>query len=143
MSASIYCTPPTTGENEVPVLKNGAWEKTPDYRGKNFWDTNSKEKHAITKLGVTPDPGWTELEPSIIQVWNGETWVDKLSLWLDLIVRPERDQRLAASDKYVLPDFPIFAGEKDAWVAYRQVLRDFPATLTVVVDAIPWPIEPS
>lgn len=35
-----------------------------------------------------------------------------------------RNELLEESDKYMLPDFPISQEEKDAWINYRQELRD-------------------
>ena len=46
--------------------------------------------------------------------------------WLDGC-RFHRDRLLAASDWTQLPDAPV---DRDAWAAYRQALRDFPATWT-------------
>jgi hypothetical protein len=46
--------------------------------------------------------------------------------WLERM-RIHRDRLLAASDWAVLPDAPT---DKEAWSAYRQALRDFPATWT-------------
>ena len=42
-------------------------------------------------------------------------------------MRLHRDRLLAASDWTQLPDAPV---DKTAWAAYRQALRDFPATWT-------------
>ena len=44
--------------------------------------------------------------------------------WLERM-RIHRDRLLAASDWAVLPDAPT---DKETWSAYRQALRDFPAT---------------
>jgi hypothetical protein len=44
--------------------------------------------------------------------------------WLERM-RIHRDARLAASDWALMPDAPT---DKAAWAAYRQALRDFPAT---------------
>lgn len=66
----------------------------------------------------------------------------ELSTWVAAFVRPERDVRLSATDKYMIPDFPIDQATRDQIEAYRQKLRDFPATLSMIVDPIPWPDEP-
>lgn len=42
-------------------------------------------------------------------------------------MRNHRDRLLAESDWTQLPDAPV---DKAAWAAYRQQLRDFPATWT-------------
>lgn len=62
--------------------------------------------------------------------------------WLDLVVRTQRDARLAASDMYMLSDYPITEIKRGDWATYRQALRDLPTSLAVIVDPIPWPAEP-
>lgn len=55
-----------------------------------------------------------------------------------------RNALLAASDRHMLPDFPIAAAERAAWVSYRQALRDFPETLDAGAgwSAPVWPTPP-
>ena len=43
-------------------------------------------------------------------------------------IRRDRDVKLAASDKYMLPDFPITEETRGQWRQYRQALRDMPET---------------
>ena len=45
--------------------------------------------------------------------------------WLLERLRIHRDARLAASDWTQAADAPV---DREAWAAYRQALRDFPAT---------------
>jgi hypothetical protein len=45
--------------------------------------------------------------------------------WLLERLRIHRDARLAASDWTQVSDAPV---DREAWAAYRQALRDFPAT---------------
>ena len=40
--------------------------------------------------------------------------------------RAERDNLLAQTDKYMLPDYPITDEEREQYKAYRQYLRDLP-----------------
>jgi hypothetical protein len=54
------------------------------------------------------------------------------NLWIDLskeMMREERNQLLKESDYTVLPDFPT--SNKQAWLDYRQQLRDFPSVWSV------------
>lgn len=47
---------------------------------------------------------------------------------------------LAASDKFVLPDYPISESDRAAWVAYRKALRDASKgndTAAAMIAAIP------
>ena len=54
----------------------------------------------------------------------------------EVLVRAERDSRLAASDTMALADRIT-----DAWRTYRQALRDVPAQAGFPTD-VTWPIEP-
>lgn len=58
--------------------------------------------------------------------------------WLERM-RIHRDRLLAASDWTQTADAPV---DKAAWAAYRQALRDFPATWTPC-DTANFPKEPT
>jgi hypothetical protein len=61
-------------------------------------------------------------------------------LWIDLskeMMREERNQLLKESDYTALPDFST--SNKQAWLDYRQQLRDFPSVWTV---GVPFPSKP-
>ena len=67
-------------------------------------------------------------------------------------LREERNIKLLETDKYTsIPDWPHASEEvKQAWVTYRQALRDLPATVVeqnVVLDPdltnVTWPTPPS
>lgn len=75
-----------------------------------------------------------------------ETVVD-LANPTDLIldsVRVTRDKLLAESDWTQLPDVTFNAGVKASWAAYRQALRNVPATNSSVtsIDDVVWPGPP-
>lgn len=58
-------------------------------------------------------------------------------------LRKERDDLLAKTDKYALPDWPHASLEKQReWLEYRQALRDLPSTTEDPANPI-WPIVPS
>lgn len=58
-------------------------------------------------------------------------------------IRPDRNQRLSASDWTQGSDAPLTAAQKTAWKNYRQELRDFPVLITAQnIDNPPWPIQP-
>ena len=65
-------------------------------------------------------------------------------------LREERKNKLKESDIYGLSDFP-FANDtiKQAWITYRQALRDLPSTATPQLDenrqltGVTWPTPPS
>ena len=63
------------------------------------------------------------------------------------LLREERDKRIAKTDWRASSDLTI----TDAWITYRQALRDLPASASPKLDSnyeldltsISWPIEPS
>lgn len=67
------------------------------------------------------------------------TWADNLIAESLSRIRRERDALLAASDWTQNPDAPVDA---KAWAAYRQALRDLPATIKDPTAEIDWPTPP-
>jgi hypothetical protein len=69
-------------------------------------------------------------------------WADGSAARAWVSLREERDIKLAATDWRAMPDSPTMS---DAWIAYREALRDLPGTLndTTVLETITWPTEPS
>jgi hypothetical protein len=58
-------------------------------------------------------------------------------------LRKERDDLLAKTDKYALPDWPHASLEKQReWLEYRQTLRDLPANTEDPANPI-WPVQPT
>ncbi len=61
-------------------------------------------------------------------------------------LRAERDRRLAETDWIVARAYERGEPVPEAWVAYRQTLRDLPEQLTdeqVLAGDIPWPEPPN
>ena len=58
--------------------------------------------------------------------------------WLIERMRNARNRLLVESDWAMIPDTPT---DKTAWAAYRQALRDFPATWTPA-PTVNFPTEP-
>lgn len=74
-----------------------------------------------------------------------ETKQDRIAAAWEAL-RAERNRRLAECDWTALPDAPLSQAQREAWAAYRQVLRDLPAQLTdeqVLAGNIPWPEPPA
>ena len=60
-----------------------------------------------------------------------EKWNEKKEEYDLNLLRMERDELLIESDIYVLQDFTHKTSEtKEAWLNYRQALRDFPSIWT-------------
>ena len=58
-------------------------------------------------------------------------------------LRAERNQLLSETDFLIMPDYPISEGKKDEIKTYRQILRDFPATITKKnIDKVKFPEKP-
>lgn len=58
-------------------------------------------------------------------------------------VRRQRDMMLEATDKFMqIADWPFAEGEKDAWIAYRQALRDITNLSEFSKENDFWPLPP-
>jgi hypothetical protein len=84
----------------------------------------------LEKLGFVPVSEPPAVPQTSTAVWSGVNWTvrekteDELrTMYLDAVSKliPERNQLLRDSDWTQLPDTP---GDKAAWAAYRQQLRD-------------------
>ena len=90
----------------------------------------------------------TEPKPTLEEVNNK---LDELKLLLPMEkLREERDKKLFDTDYRIVADFPYPSEEvKQAWLTYRQELRDLPATATPQLDDngfltnVTWPTPPS
>ncbi len=82
-------------------------------------------------------------------IWTNNGWVDpslpteeerlaKLSSEL----RSKRNIRLDECDKYMVSDFPLSEEQRQAWVIYRQVLRDLPNQEGFPTEVV-WPEKPN
>ena len=62
-------------------------------------------------------------------------------------LRSERDQRLAATDYLLMPDYPLSDDQRTILQVYRQALRDLPAQSGSPWDGggeeTPWPEIPN
>lgn len=82
--------------------------------------------------------------------WSGAEWIDPRTPediedereQALVLLRAERDRRLAASDWTQMPDAPLAEAAREAWRLYRQALRDLPETTTDPA-APEWPAPPN
>jgi len=85
---------------------------------------------------------------------RGHRWWDDYEAWLAAGNTPQpapdtraadargkRDGLIASCDWTQIPDAPLTAAQRAAWVTYRQALRDVPAQAGFP-DTIDWPITP-
>ena len=97
---------------------------------------------------VVWDPSNTAPKPTLAQC--EAAWQEIQAEQPMKLLRLERNRRLVASDLYAIVDFPHPTDtEKQAWLAYRQALRDLPSTASPQIDAngaltnVTWPTTPS
>lgn len=59
--------------------------------------------------------------------------------------RIERNHKLTTSDWSVMPDNQLTEESRNAWIAYRQILRDLPSSINDLSDLVQaeWPQEPT
>ena len=96
-------------------------------------------------------------------VWNSENTLSKPTLaecqaaWQEIIneapmklLREERNKKLFNTDYRIVADYPHANDNvKQAWLTYRQALRDLPSTASPQLDAngnltnVTWPTPPS
>ena len=108
-----------------------AWEEVEDHRGESGYVNGVTTE--IKEYGPLPD-GWSVTPPP--------PTADQLFA----AMRASRDARLAATDKYLLVDYPISEGDLALVKAYRAALRDLPDQPGAPWDGggteTPWPVKP-
>ena len=83
-------------------------------------------------------------QPSPHHSWASGAWVlDTDALWKD--IRKHRNTKLTETDWTQLPDSSLTQEQKNAWVSYRQELRNVPVNNEEVqsLEEINWPVIPS
>ena len=100
----------------------------------------------LAALKYWKDNKWNDRDrrPAPYYDWKDYKWtLDSTKFWM--AVRQERAARIAATDIYLLADYPIAADKLAEWKTYRAKLRDVPADNSSVTswDAITWPTPPS
>lgn len=82
----------------------------------------------------TPKPSKQELVMECEKIINEQPWK---------VLRKQRDILIASTDKYATIDYPHTNEQsKQAWLDYRQALRDLPS-VTIDVNNPVWPQSPN
>ena len=124
-------TIPTLVDGKVPRWTGKKWVQVEDHRGESGYVNGVTTE--IKEYGPLPD-GWsvTPPPPTLDQLFAA--------------MRASRDARLAATDKYLLVDYPISEGDLALVKAYRAALRDLPDQPGAPWDGggeeTPWPELP-
>ena len=93
-----------------------------------------KLENVVWESSDITTPTLDEIEEYYINVHEKEKLKETL--------RIERNKLLKSSDKYTIPDWPHPTPEaKQAWLDYRQALRDLPANTTDPENPV-WPTPP-
>ena len=100
----------------------------------------------IAALKYWKDNKWNDRDRKTAHYydWKDYKWtLDSTKFWM--AVRQERASRIAATDIYLLADYPITADKLAEWKTYRAKLRDVPADNSSATswDAINWPTPPT
>lgn len=122
---SIFYSPSKEGFYDTSVIKypslpSDCIEITPEEHSLFLHEMNANNK----KLVLNDDILELEDRPEII------TWE---------MIRNTRNRLLNDSDYTQVPDFP---GDKDAWAAYRQELREVTNTFSSP-ELVEWPVKPN
>ena len=107
----VYLIPANAVLDEPPAAVEGK----ADYIGSREGDT------------VLTDETITALETGEKVIRDGEV-VDRPAEEKEAEARMQRNSLLADSDKYMISDFPATEEERAEYAAYRQYLRDYPAS---------------
>ena len=105
----------------------------------------------IEMWDAQPFPGSVEVDYEVVRGWDGRPYKAgeeplRPAEAIFEVLRASRDMRLAATDKYVLADYPISEGYLAQVKAYRATLRALPEQPGAPWDgggeATPWPDTP-
>lgn len=125
----VYPYSLTTFRNTNPSISLPAEPTEAQLNEQGIYTVNSTHKPTIdekTQFVVEGTPRlvnntYTQIW-EIIQLSQPEIEANIQSQWVK--VRAQRDTMLTACDWTQLPDVPLNAEQKQAWVIYRQALRD-------------------
>lgn len=121
------------------------------------YEADAKDDSSANRSWLLAEPVCKHLElPEELDLETCEAWMDGEEMklrhseakedaqiqkaWNTL--RAVRDQKLLETDKYMLSDYPISAGNKTAMEVYRNALRDLPSQVSDPRDEVTWPTMP-
>ena len=128
---AVLDEPPAAVEGKAIVFADG-WQLVDDNRGKEAVNA-ARGRFTVDYIGsregdtVLTDETITALETGEKVIRAGEV-VDRPAEEKEAEARMQRNSLLADSDKYMISDFPATEEERAEYAAYRQYLRDYPAS---------------
>jgi len=135
--------PPEQGAGFARCFIDGGWVYVEDHRGETVYNTTTGELKVITDLGKVGTDFTATPYPGNGYKWNRESWELDRAAWLDSDIRPRRNQLLDEADlRHCNAERwdSMTITLREAWVAYKQVLRDLPDTIDH--DNPVWPVMP-
>ncbi|MCF8491345.1 MAG: phage tail assembly chaperone [Rhodospirillum sp.] len=140
---AVTTPPPAVEDGQIAVWSavDEGWGVREDRRGTMAYDTATGTPVKVGAIGPLAEMMLTEVAPAPGQTWGGGGWVDPPLAYFWTALRRERDTRIATTDWTQLPDAPLSAAARAAWAAYRQALRDMPASTSDPVNPV-WPSRP-
>lgn len=128
-------------ETDETQISNVIWGNPKAYTQEEFDgldDTSNLIYNAHVGL-YTPAPFTIPTQEECEEHWN-TTLEPRM---YGKLLRHKRDRLLEDTDKYAAVDFPHASDEiRSAWLAYRQALRDLPATTEDIKNPV-WPEAPN
>ena len=104
----------------------------------------------IEMWDAQPFPGSVEVDYEVVRGWDGRLYKageepTRPAEAIFEVLRASRDVRLAATDKYMLADYPINEVGLALVKAYRDALRGLPdqAGAPWPDGDVPWPVMPT
>lgn len=120
--------PPAAGH--VWAFVDGEVRQLADNRG-TVYSTETGSAQRYEALGALPADVTALPWPGRHYVWIGATWVEDaeaVAAEASAVEREWRSARIAESDYLAMPDYPITVEQRTELYAYRQALRDWPAS---------------
>lgn len=132
LPAKGYLDAPSIADGCVAKRVNGAWVNVENHVGEKGYVNGVPTE--IKDYGPLPE-GWSLTPPAPTEEQ------------LFVTLHASRDARLAATDKYMLVDYPISEGDLALVKIYRAALRDLPDQPGAPWDGggeeTPWPEKPN
>jgi|GEM_PF-2288631 len=127
--------PPTAGEHQAAVCRDGAWSLVDDYRGQKYWNKDTGEEVTIQDLGAL-DADFVATEPTsgLFQPqWDGSQWIETALVYGGVVVASKADvdrvtrQRIVDLGEEKAKTEKILAGTEacaiwDTFIAARAVI---------------------
>lgn len=126
---STELAPPHTTANQVAMFKDGQWCIEADYREQTVYAKADQTELKIDTIGPLPQ-GYTKKKPPTKYYRfdeQSQTWQHDAEAEHQAQCATERlwaQQQLSLTDKYMMPDYPISAEQRQLVLEYRNQLRN-------------------